>query len=173
MITPVALVKDTPDASFYADLYEMGFSGIVVLGENAREIGKQGIEAGLEISGVLDVSPAEEAEKIAASLGAWSVFSRTSEPLAFGVFGPEAASQFEAAPERPELLLWSTSEGNDPGPDQDDCLAELVEYLQEVGFEGGIGLIGSSVDRYRSLLAEVKRILDASASWWDGSEDGY
>lgn len=166
-MTPLVHLCEAPGEEVLGELLERGFTAVVARGPEAGVAAGQAAAAGLAVAALVG---GPELDPVAAALDAWA---RVPEDAVLAVHGPEAGDVVAALGALPEVVAWAAEGTRDPGPDQDGDLAELVDRLRELGFEGGLALRAETPARLGQLLAVVQEVLEEQASWWDGSEDGY
>lgn len=166
-MTPLVLLTEAPEGDALGELLEHGFTAVAARGPEAPAAARQAAAAGLAVAALVGGA---ELDPVAAEVAAWA---RVPEDDLLQVSGPEAGDTVAARGALPELVAWVTPDGEDPGSALDEDLAELVDRLRELGFEGGLALRAASPTRLAKLLAVVQEVLAEQASWWDGSEDGY
>lgn len=166
-MTPLALLIEAPGSEGSRELLERGFTAVATLGPAAPEAARQAAAAGLAVAVLVG---GEELGPVAAEVNAWA---RVAEEEVLRVAGVDAGDLVAALGALPEVVAWATPDDQDPGASLDEDLAELVDRLRELGFEGGLALRGATPARFGRLLEVVREVVEEAGSWWDGSEDGY
>lgn len=167
------LLGDDP-ADLPAALERKGFDAVVCRGDCPDALVEAALEAGLDVLALVDDDDPDAARDRAEHLGAWMVWGEELEEgeQCVRVGDAHAAEELTAGGELPAGVLWVAADDQDPGEGEDAALADLVEGLLEVAFEGAIALRGEDPERFGALLEAAQGPLEEAGSWWgDGQED--